>query len=299
MKPKPKRANLAFELALLAILALLWGSSYLWIKVAVATIPPLTLTTIRVAVAAIVLLVVVRILKLPLPTDWRTWQLLSIQAFFNSTGAWTILAWGQQFVDSGLAGVLNSTSPIFVLLITAIWTRHEPVTWMNLLGVAIGVGGIIMIIGLDAFRGLGHQVLAQIAVLTSAFLYALAAVFGKGRYPEMHPTVIAAGTMICATACLLPLSFAVEHPWKLEPSLGSLVAAVILGIFCTGLALLLYFRLLETLGSIGVASQAYLRAGLSVTLGVVVLGEQLTMMIAIGVVATILGVALINFPRRA
>ena len=108
--------SLKTELPLLALLALLWGSSYLFLKVAVAEIPPITLIALRVTGAAGFLLLVMRLRTETLPRDGRTWRMLLLQAVFNSIGAWTVLAWGQQFVDAGLASVLNSTSPIFVFL---------------------------------------------------------------------------------------------------------------------------------------------------------------------------------------
>ena len=296
MKSKPN--SLVFEFVLLACLAALWGSSYLWIKVALEGIPPLTLIAIRVSIAALMLIAVSGLLRLDWSIDGRTGRMLFVQSFLNSIGAWTILAWGQQYVDSGLAGVLNSTSPIFVLLFTMFWTRHEAVTSLKLLGCLFGVAGVVMIIGFDAFNSVGQQVVAQLAVLIGAIMYAGAAIYGKQRFNHLHPTVTAAGTMIIATVCLVPLSLAIDRPWTLNPSAQAIAAAVILGVFCTGLALLLYFRLLRTIGSIGVASQAYLRAGLSVLLGVVILGEQLTIVLALGVLATIAGVAMINVPAR-
>ncbi len=296
MTDRPR--SLALELLLLLLLAVLWGSSYLWVKIAVDTIPPLTLIASRVAIAAMVLLGVVAWYGHRLPRAASTWRQLFIQAFLNSTGAWTILAWGQQFVDSGLAGVLNSTSPIFVLLLTAFWTRHEPVSWARAAGVLLGLGGIVLIIGFDTLNGLGQQVVAQLAILAGAMMYACAAIYGKSRFSDLDPTAIAAGTMICASLCLVPASLAVDRPWQLAPPAHALAAAAMLGVFCTGLAMLLYFRLLRTLGSMGVASQGYLRAGLSVLLGIVILGEQLSVVVACGLVGTILGVALINMPIR-
>lgn len=289
--------NLTFELALLGLLAFLWGSSYLLIKVAVETIPPFTLIAVRVVIAAVFLLSVLWIQGAQLPRDGRTWRMLLTQAVFNSIASWTVLAWGQQYVDSGLAGVLNSTSPIFVFFITLLVTRHESVGRRKLAGALLGVGGVVLIVGIDVLRGLGREVLGQLAVLLGALLYAGAAIHGQ-RFSRLSPTVTAAGTMICATACLVPLSVAVDRPWTLSPSLVSLLSAGALAIFCTGGALLVYFRLVRTLGSMGVASQSYLRAGVSVVLGVIVLGEQITAAIGLGLLATILGVAAINMPSR-
>jgi len=296
-KSTPTPHNLIFELCLLGLLALLWGASYLFIKVAVATIPPVSLIAMRVSVAAVFLIMVMKWRGHSLPKDLKTWKMLLVQSFLNSIGAWTVLAWGQQYVDSGLASVLNSTSPIFVFFFTLLLTRHETTGLVKMFGALVGLCGVALIVGVDALAGLGQQVLAQLAVLLGAVMYAGAAIYGK-NFSHLPPTVTAACTMIWASLVLVPLSLAIDQPWMLQPSFQSLVAALVLSVFCTGIALLIYFRLLRTLGSIGTASQAYLRAGLGVGLGVIFLGEQVTIFVGIGLTAAILGVAAINYPQR-
>ena len=275
----------------------MWGSSYLFAKVALAEIPPITLVAIRVSVAACFLLVVLAWQGGHLPRDGRTWRMLFVQAVFNSIGSWTLLAWGQQYVDSGLASVLNSTSPIFVFFITLLVTRHESLSLLKLAGACLGVAGVVVIVGFDALSGLGRQVAGQLAALAGAMLYAGAAIYGK-RFGHLSATATAAGTMIWASACLVPLSLALEEPWTLHPSGRAIAAAAVLAVFCTGVALLIYFRLVRTLGSMGVASQSYLRAGIGVILGIVFLGEQITLVVGLGLIAAILGVAAINMPGR-
>lgn len=289
--------NLRTELPLLALLALLWGSSYLFIKIAVADIPPITLIALRVLGAAIFLMIVMGLRSERLPRDGRTWRMLLVQAFFNSIGAWTVLAWGQQYVESGLASVLNSTSPIFVFLITALVTRHETLGGRKLLGAALGVLGVVLIVGVDALRGLGDQVAGQIACLIGAALYAGSAIYGK-RFGHISAVTTAAGTMIWASAVLVPLALILEQPWTLAPGMAAITATAVLSIICTGVALLIYFRLVKSLGSMGVASQSYLRAGIGVILGLVFLGETFTIPVAVGLCAAIGGVALINWPVR-
>ena len=289
--------NLRTELPLLAFLALLWGSSYLFIKIAVAEIPPVTLIALRVFGAAIFLLLVMGARPEKLPRDGQTWRMLLLQAIFNSIGAWTVLAWGQQYVDSGLASVLNSTSPIFVFLITAFVTHHEALGGRKLLGAALGVLGVVMIVGVDALRGLGDQVAGQIACLVGAALYAGAAIYGK-RFGHISAIATATGTMIWASVVLVPLALVLDRPWTLAPSVIAMVATGVLSILCTGVALLVYFRLVRTLGSMGVASQSYVRAGIGVVLGLVFLGETFTLPVALGICAAIAGVALINWPIR-
>ncbi|KGF70502.1 hypothetical protein LL06_05175 [Hoeflea sp. BAL378] len=281
------------EFALLGVLALLWGSSYLFIKIAVAEIPPISLIALRVSVAAILLVALVAWRGRRFPRRLSDWRMFMLQAWFNSIAAWTVLAWGQRHVDSGLASVLNSTSPIFVFLFTALVTRHEPAPPRKLLGACLGLGGVVLIVGPSALQGLGSDLAGQIAVLSGALLYACAAIYGR-RFSHLPAEVTAAGTMICASAVLVPASLLVDRPWQLSPSLAALAAALALAVLCTALALVLYFRLVRTLGSMGVASQAYLRAGVGVALGVLLLGESIALSTGLGLVAALLGVVLIN-----
>lgn len=291
------RRRLGAELALLGLLALLWGSSYLFIKVAVAEIPPVTLIALRVAGACLFLLGVMAWRGHRLPRDGATWRALLVQAVLNSIGAWTVLAWGQQFVDAGLAGVLNSTSPIFVFIATALVTRHERLGGRRLAGACVGLGGVVLIVGPDVLRGLGAAVAGQAACLLGAALYAGAAIYGR-RFAGLPPVTAAAGTMIWATLVLVPLAFIVDAPLSPLPSARALAAAAALSVLCTGVALLLYFRLVRTLGSMGVASQSYLRAAVGVLLGAAILGETVTLPVGVGLAAAVAGVALINWPAR-
>ena len=177
--------NKLLELSLLGLLALLWGSSYLFTKIAVTEIPPITLVAARVVIASVFLFTVMKLTSESLPRDLSTWLKLFVQGFFNSIGAWTILAWGQQFVGAGLASVLNSTSPIFVFLITLLLTRHESVNLTKLCGALLGLLGVIILVGSEALEGLGDQVAGQLACLAGAMLYACAAIYGK----QFHTSV--------------------------------------------------------------------------------------------------------------
>src|SRR5512132_1047792 len=186
--------SLRTELPLLALLALLWGSSYLFIKVAVTEIPPVTLIALRITGAAGFLLVVMRLRGERLPQDWRTRRMLLQQAAFNSIGAWTVLAWGQQFVDAGLASVLNSTSPIFVFLFTALVTGHEALGGRKRVGVFSGFFGFVLVVGVAPLRGFASKVAGPRAGLTGPALYACAALYGTG-FTHLSAVATAAGTM--------------------------------------------------------------------------------------------------------
>lgn len=285
------------EYALLVLLALFWGSSYLFIKVAVAEIPPLTLIALRVSGASVLLFLVLLARREPLPRGGGLWMRLGVQSLLNSTAAWTLLAWGQQYVDAGLASVLNSTSPIFVFLFTALVTRHEATGGRKFLGAVLGLVGVVLIVGVDALAGLGLSVAGQLACLVGAMMYAGAAIYGK-RFAGLGALQTALGTLLWATAVLVPAAFLFEDPLALTPSPKAMAATAMLSVFCTGVAMLIYFRLIHTLGSLGVASQSYLRAGVGVILGVIVLGEVITPVVMLGLVAAIVGVAMINVPTR-
>ena len=213
------KVNLRTELVLLGVLALLWGSSYLFIKVAVQDIPPLTLIALRVSGAALFLMAVVGVRGDRMPRDTRTWRMLLIQAFFNSIAAWTLLAWGQQYVDAGMASVLNSTSPIFVLLMTVFITGHETMAGWKLAGAMIGLAGVCLTVGLDAVKGLGDEVAGQIACLLGAALYGCAAIYGK-RFGHISAAVTATGTMIWASVVLVPAALVIETPVEFGPRCG-------------------------------------------------------------------------------
>ncbi|KZB66811.1 hypothetical protein AUP42_14865 [Thalassospira lucentensis] len=291
----PSKISLPLEIGLLALLALLWGSSYLFIKIALTDIPPVTLIAIRVGIASLFLFAIMSWRGEHFPRDGKVIGMLLIQSVFNSLGAWTVLAWGQQHVESGLASVLNSTSPVFVFLITALLTRHERIDRFRLAGACLGIAGVVLIVGPGALTGLGLHLGGQLAIITGAILYAGAAIYGK-RFNTLPATVTAAATMIWASIFLVPASLVLDQPWAITPSTPAILATLALSVFCTAIALLIYFRLLRTLGSMGVASQSYLRAGIGVVLGSLLLGETISPPVLAGILCTLVGVAIINLP---
>ncbi|MBV8577289.1 MAG: DMT family transporter, partial [Acetobacteraceae bacterium] len=149
--PHAPRTQLTGELALLLLLATLWGASYSFIKVGVATIPPITLIAGRTLIAGVLLLMIMRWRGVRMPLDGATWGRFAFQACLNSVVPWTLIAWGEGTVDAGLATILNSAAPIFTFLFTALGTRHEAATPLKLVGVTAGMVGICLIVGVKAF----------------------------------------------------------------------------------------------------------------------------------------------------
>ena len=289
--------SMATELALLAALATLWGASYTFIRIGVATIPPITLIAGRTLIAGLLLLVIMRWQGVRLPTDAATWRRFLFQACLNSVIPWTMVAWSERALDAGLATILNSTSPIFTFFLTFAVTRHEALTSRKLLGVVSGMAGICLIVGVQALAGFGEQLIAQIVAVLAAICYAGAAIFGRG-FKGLDPMAPAAGSLLCGAAILIPLSLGVEQPWTLHPSMDSVLALLALAVFSTALAFVIYFRLIQTLGSVGTTAQAYLRVPIGVALGVLFLGERLSPTAWIGLACVVVGVAAMTIPAR-
>ncbi len=289
------RPDLHVELALLLCLATLWGASYSFIRIGVETIPPLTLIAARTLIAGAILLTVIRWRGLSLPRNPAVWRRFLIQACLNSVIPFTLIAWAEQTVEAGTAVILNATTPIFAFLLTLLLTRHEPLTIRKAFGVLAGLGGTVLVVGVGAVDGIGRDLLAQGAIVIATLCYAGAAIFGR-VFKGLDPIMPAAGSLLSGAVLLLPVSLAVDRPWTLAPSWDSLLALAGLSIFSTALAFVLYFRLVQTIGSVPTTAQAYLRVPIGVGIGALLLGETLETDILAGCAAVVLGVAAMTVP---
>ncbi|TIT55521.1 MAG: EamA/RhaT family transporter, partial [Mesorhizobium sp.] len=249
----------------------------------------------RTLIAGAILFAIIRWRGLALPGDAASWRRFAFQACLNSVVPFTLIAAAERSVDAGLATILNATSPIFTFLLTALITRHEPVTPRKLVGVGAGIAGICLIVGTQALGGIGHQLWAQIAIVAATVCYAGAAIFGRG-FKGLDPMLPAAGSMLCGAVMLVPLSLVVDQPWTLTPSAASILALLGLSVFSTALAFVIYFRLIHSLGSVGTTSQAYLRVPIGVGVGAIFLGESLGPTAWLGMGFVVAGVAAMTIP---
>lgn len=286
------------ELLLLLLLATLWGGSYTFIKLGIATIPPITLIAGRTAIAGLLLLLIMHWRGVRLPRNAATWRRFTFQACLNSVLPWTMIAWSERSVDAGLATILNSTSPIFTFFLTLAIAHQEFPSPRKLFGVMVGMGGICLIVGVQALSSLGEELVAQLAIVLATVCYAGAAVFSRG-FKGLDPIAPAAGSLLCGAAILVPASIALEQPWMFSPSVISMLALLGLAVFSTAFAFVIYFRLIQTLGSVGTTAQAYLRVPIGVALGVLLLGERLSPTAWIGLGCVVVGVAAMTIPARS
>jgi drug/metabolite transporter (DMT)-like permease len=287
----------AVDILLLIVLSTLWGASYTFIRVGVETIPPVTLIAARTLIAGLLLIVWMSVSGVAMPGSWVIWKRLFVQAFLNSVIPFTLIAWAEQYVEAGVATILNSTAPVFVFFVTWFLTKHEAVTTRKLVGVIAGLLGICLIIGFSALNGLGDQVLPQLAIVAATICYAGAAIYGRS-FQGLSPLVPAAGSLIAGAIVLIPISLIFDRPWALQPSFNSTAALLLLSVFSTAIAFVIYFRLVQTLGSVGTTSQAYLRVPIGVAIGAIFLGESLSPTIWMGLGCVVIGVAAMTIPAR-
>ncbi len=285
------------DLALLLLLATLWGGSYSFIKVGVETIPPVTLIAARTLLAGAILLAVIGWSGLRLPRDRATWRLFLVQACLNSVVPFTLIAWAERSVEAGLATILSSTSPIFVVLLGLLAGTGERLSLLKLAGIASGLAGTLLIVGTEAMAGFGADLAAQLALVAASLCYGGAALFGR-HFKGLDPIMPAAGSLLCGAALLIPLSLAVDRPWTLAPSGASIQALLALSVVSTALAFVIYFRLIARLGSVATTSVAYLRVPTGVLIGMVFLGESLAPTAWAGLILIVGGVLAMTMPAR-
>jgi drug/metabolite transporter (DMT)-like permease len=290
-------SNAALDLILLLTLSTLWGASYTFIRIGVATIPPLTLIAARTLIAGSALLLRMRVRRVPMPRDPAVWRRFFVQALLNSVVPFTLIAWAERSVEAGLATILNSASPVLAFLGTWLITRHEQVTPRKLFGVIAGLAGICLVIGVSPFEGLGRQLIPQLAIVAATVCYAAAAIYGRS-FKGLSPAAPAAGSLMVGAILLVPVSLLVDRPWTLHPSWQSLMALTALAICSTAMAFVIYFRLVQTLGSIGTTAQAYLRVPIGVAISIAFLGESLSTSAWLGLGCVVAGVAAMTIPPR-
>ena len=290
--------RLPLELVLLGVVGFLWGAQFGFTKIQLETMPPVTAVAIRLIFGAAFMWGVVIVQGVAVPFGFKRWRDFATQGVLTSAGPGVLIAWGQQYVDSALAAILNSTSPILVMLVTLLYTRQESIGPRRFLGLAIGLGGVITIIGFEALKGLDRGFAGQIVIMTATLGYASATLFGR-RFTTISPIATATATVTCSAIMMVLLAFATEKPLEIMPSSRSLAATIAAGMLCNGVGSIIYFRLIRTLGSLGTSTVSFLKAAFGVVIGCFLLGEMFTVSIGIGLAAVLIGVAAVNDPSAA
>jgi drug/metabolite transporter (DMT)-like permease len=270
-----------WEWLMLVTLSVLWGASFFFVGVAVAELPPLTIVTLRVGLAAITLWFIVLVMGLRPPKRLKIWVVFLVMGLLNNVIPFSLIVWGQTYIESGLASVLNATTPLFGVVVAGLLLADERATALKLVGVAIGFVGVVMMIGMPSLDITKQvSILAQIAILVAALSYALASVFGR-RFKAMglNPIIIAAGQVTGSTLILAPIAIYVDGPLDLfgpaAPSLAVWASILTLAVFSTALAYVLYFKILASSGATNILLVTLLVPISAILLGLMFLNESL------------------------
>ena len=286
----------ATRLEWLVFLALgfMWGSSYLFIKLAVGSFGTFTLIALRLLIGAALLWLVVLTTRTPLPRDRRVYGHLLVMGVINITLPFTLITWAEQSVTSALAAILNSTVPLMVIVLAPLFLPDEPIRLNGLIGLAVGFCGVVLIVS-PGLAGAAGTVTGQLALLGSSLSYAAGNVYSRRNVRGLPPMIPAVMQVSIALLIVGALALTLERPWETaHPDLLAWFSVVWLGILGSGLAYLAYFRLLSRWGATRTALVAYLLPVVGIVLGFLVRQEPIDASLIAGTGLVIAGVALVS-----
>ncbi|MCK4986573.1 MAG: DMT family transporter [Desulfobacterales bacterium] len=281
------------EWGLLVILAVFWGASFFFVEVALRDFQPFTLVFLRIGLAALVLVGVVYISGKRLPTSFKTWAGYVVMGLLNNAIPFSLIVWGQTRIESGVASILNATTPIFTVLLAHFLTSDERLTSKKIMGILIGFIGVYLMMKPELTDGFSWRGLGQAAVLGAAVSYGFAGIFGK-RFKDIPAVINSAGMLICSGIMMLPLAIIIDAPWSVRPSLEALSAVLAIAVISTAIAYLLYFQILATAGATNVLLVTFLIPISALLLGVGILGEVIKVVEYAGMGCIFLGLIIID-----
>jgi drug/metabolite transporter (DMT)-like permease len=281
---------------MIAMLSVLWGGAFFLIEVGLRSYSPFMLVFMRVAVAVPPMWIVMRLIGDRLPCDGKSWSLLLVVGALNCALPFMLFFWGQQYLDSGYASILNATTPLWGVVTAHYMTQDEKATLPRIIGVLVGMAGIIVMVGPDAAKGLSNNLLAQLACILSTLFYSFAAIYGRRlSQTTMTPMVVATGQTMMATLIMLPVILFLDPPWHMVmPRLDSTLAGITLALLSTALAYILYFRLIDRSGASNAQLVAFIMPALAILLGVAFLGERLQAGQIAGALLIAVGLAILD-----
>lgn len=277
--------NHTTDYLLLLLLALIWSASFLLIKIGVATIGPVTLTAARMVIASVLLLLCLAVMRTGIPLHRRALALYFAVGFMGNTLPFILIGWGEIHIDSSLAAIMMGVMPITTFVLAHYFVPDEPMTARKVIGIGLGCGGLLTLVGWSALAGIGAHALGQLAVLAAAVCYGVVTVFVRTQ-PAFGGVQTAAGVVIVGMLTSVPLAFVLEDPLSFAPDAAGIIAALLLGVFPTALASLLYFRVIRNLGATTFSQLNYAIPVFGGLWGVLLLGERLEprMLAALGFV---------------
>ncbi|HVI89867.1 MAG TPA: DMT family transporter [Dongiaceae bacterium] len=262
------------EFALLVLLSVMWGSSFIAIKIAVDNgLPPVSLATIRIGIGAVILTGLALLRDQAWPRGGAVWVRLLLLGIIGNALPFFLIGWGEQYTPSNLAAILMAVIPIFVVLLAHLMTHDEKLTLGKSVGVTLAFIGIVVLVGVDALSGFGRSVIGQIAILGGCVSYSFYGVNAR-RLPPMGSEMTTGTILVLAFLCLLPFWLVHDRPWQVAISLPALLAALWLGVISTAAGNLLFYLILRRAGAGFAAFNNYLVPLMGIAWGFFCLGEK-------------------------
>jgi drug/metabolite transporter (DMT)-like permease len=269
------------DYALLVVLAVVWGGAFSLIKIAVETLPPLTIAAARIALAAAILLLVTRATGDALPSlgngaGRRVWMHFLAVGMLGNGLPFTLVSWGEEEVSASLAAILIGVMPVFTVTLARLTGIEPAFGWRRIGGICVGFGALVLLIGPAVLGEIGGRAaLAQLAIAGAAASYAATAVYAKRLTFTVPTLTLATGTMTACAVVMVPVAAVFDTPWNLSPSAGAVASVATLAVFPTALASIVYFRLLVSAGPTFASMINYLIPAFGAAVGVVGLGESI------------------------
>ena len=279
------------EWLLLGTLSLLWGCSFLFVELALREIPVFTVALGRTGIAAACLLLLLAATRSPLGPLARRWREFIVLGALRAAIPISLIVWAQTRIDSGVAGILNSTSPLFTMVVAHLLTSDDRLTKQKITGCLIAMSGVVVMIGMEFMSQLGNGVAGQLAMLGATCSYGFAAVYGR-RFDTGSNTASAAGMLCAATLLILPIALAIDRPWTLSPGVQSIGALLGLALLSTAIAFVVWFRLITTAGPSNTSLVTFLIPFAALGFGVLLLGEKPSVGSLLGLVIILFGLVI-------
>jgi drug/metabolite transporter (DMT)-like permease len=276
-------------------LGFMWGSSYLFIKLAVDDFGTFTLVALRLLVGAILLWAVVRATRQKLPRERRIYGHLFVMGLVNIVIPFVLITWAEQTVDSSLAAILTAPVPLFAIVIAPLFLHDEPIRVNGVVGLVVGFIGVVILTSRDLTVG-DADLTGEIALLGAALSYAVGAVYARRHMRGVTPLIPAVFQVTFALLVSGAVAIVAEQPWNARPDAEAVFSILWLGIFGSGLAYLIVFRLFAAWGATRTTMVAYEIPVWGIILGFLVLAEPVDIRLLIGTALVVGGVALVNSP---
>jgi drug/metabolite transporter (DMT)-like permease len=284
------------EWGVLLLLAVIWGGAFLFIGIAVRHVDPLTYVWLRLSIAAFAMWLFLKWKGQQLGLPREVWRSILLLALLNNALPFTLFGWGQTHIASGLASILNATTPIWGVLVAHVFTTDERMNPRKIAGVLLGFGGVAVMIGPSLLANVGSDALAQLACIAAALCYAVAAVWARRfRRMGLSPMSVTTGQLSAGALMMLPLALLVDRPWtQALPPASAWAAIAALAIFCTAFGYVLYFKLIDTAGATNALLVTLLVPPFAILFGGLFLGEMLGPQDFAGLALIALGLAAID-----